>query len=539
MARGSTLLRLIGLAACLQAPAAAAPAHRKHMLPPGLVIGSVIVETHNVFDTEDPAEDKLLYRAANRLHRRTRDAVIWRELLFAAGDRYDPALVEETERNLRALPFIRHAAATATVNKEGTVDVVMRTYDSWTLEVVTSFKRAGGSTNIRAGLAENNILGSGKAGSAIYSRNGRAGSQSFGLKDPQFLNHKRLQVSLAALTAPGAQNFALEVDRPFTSIAPSAYGGKLGYEKSDVATSPNPAAPGPASRTVSQAGMSYSIALATSTERARRVKVGLLSQRADHSPIPGLTGGPLPAREQRTFLQLGADWEELDFITVRRIRKFTHDEDYNLGLAVIPEVAWAPPSSLLGTTESQVLPKVVARKGFVWSNQLLLLSSGYSSKYMNGGNGHRLASLEASYFVRGLKYQTLAFHAALDLGWRLDFANPLTLGEVNGLRGYGLSQFTGDRRLLFNIEDRIFVYDELWRLVDVGAVAFFDSGTAWPSSNPVSPADLKNSVGLGLRIAPSRSAGNEPVRIDLAYALNENKSRSRWSLSILAGQAFQ
>jgi hypothetical protein len=28
------------------------------------------------------------------------------------------------------------------------------------------------------------------------------------------------------------------------------------------------------------------------------------------------------------------------------------------------------------------------------------------------------------------------------------------------------------------------------------------------------------------------------VRIDLAYALNDNQTRSHWSLSILAGQAF-
>jgi hypothetical protein len=51
-------------------------------------------------------------------------------------------------------------------------------------------------------------------------------------------------------------------------------------------------------------------------------------------------------------------------------------------------------------------------------------------------------------------------------------------------------------------------------------------------------ADLRSSVGLGLRVAPSRSASNNPVRIDMAYALSDNQTRSRWSLSILAGQAF-
>jgi len=74
--------------------------------------------------------------------------------------------------------------------------------------------------------------------------------------------------------------------------------------------------------------------------------------------------------------------------------------------------------------------------------------------------------------------------------------------------------------------------------LDIGAVVFFDSGYVWPASSRVQPNDMKSSVGLGLRVAPSRSGGNSPVRIDLAYALSDNKSSSRFSLSILAGQAF-
>ncbi|UPT74649.1 MAG: hypothetical protein M0D55_02685 [Elusimicrobiota bacterium] len=51
-------------------------------------------------------------------------------------------------------------------------------------------------------------------------------------------------------------------------------------------------------------------------------------------------------------------------------------------------------------------------------------------------------------------------------------------------------------------------------------------------------ADLKSSVGMGLRVAPSRSGSNSPVRIDVAFPLNRQAGRPAWSLSILAGQAF-
>ena len=517
-------MRYLTLLLCLlAAPLAAAPT-RKPNPAAGLVIASIRIETHNVFNTSAPPENKLLYKAANHVHIKTFDPVIERELLFEVGDKYDPLLVSETERNLRTLGFIRRAEISATINAQGAVDVIVRTYDSWTLEVVASFKRAGGTTNIKAGLAEHNILGQGKSGSAVYSRDGSAESKSFSYKDVQFLHYKRLQYSMVALSAPGNQNFAVSLNRPFyASIARRAAGATIRYAST--------AAGGGVSRRVGEAGANYGIAFATSTERTRRVNFGLLTHRAQ-------SNGQVPDLEQLTFLKLGADWQELDFLTVRRIQNFTHDEDFNLGLGVFPTVAWAPKVRALGTTQAQIIPKIDVTKGFTWSNQLLLLKSGYSSKYVNGGNGNTVASFDAAFFLRALRFQTLAFHTGLDLGWKLDEANQLALGEMNGLRGYGLSDFKGNRRFLFNIEDRIYVWDDLFSLLDIGSVVFYDTGYAWPAQDRIRLGDLKHSVGVGLRVAPSRSGSNSPVRIDMAFPLSRQSGRAAWSLSVLAGQAF-
>lgn len=529
------LALILGLHA---APLAAAP-RAAIRLPPGLTISSIRIETHNVFDTITPPENKPLFRLANRAHRQTRDPVIWRELLFEVGDRYDPALVAETERNLRSLPFIRRAEAEATVNKKGTVDVIVRTYDSWTFEVVANFKRAGGEANWKAGLAEHNLLGWGKTASMVYSRDGSESSKLFAWSDPQFLGKKHLVYSMRAQSAPGTRNYSLSLDSPFyASIARSAFGGTASYSENIISLYSGGFAAGSARQQVAEVGINYGIAIATSTERTRHVKIGLLAHRADFQATYDRPAGIIPGEKQLVFLKIGGDWEELDFITVRRIQTFTRDEDYNLGFGVFPALAWSPYFRPFSTTESQILPSIVMRKGYSWSDNLLLLRSGYNSQYVNGGNGRRIASLQASYFMSRYSDQTLAVHAAFDHGWRLDPSAPLTLGEVNGLRGYGLNQFSGDRRLLFNIEDRLFLWDQLLRLFDIGAVVFYDSGYVWPSSRSVKLADLKNSVGLGLRVAPTRSNNNSPVRIDLAYALSDNQSRSRWSLSILAGQAF-
>ncbi|HBB66542.1 MAG: hypothetical protein A2X28_07985 [Elusimicrobia bacterium GWA2_56_46] len=516
-------MRYLLLLFCVNAAPLAAAPRATLRLPAGLIISSITIESHNVFETELPAENKFLYRTANRVHSVTHDQVIRRELLFEVGDRYDAALAAETERNLRALPFVRRAEIEPKVNGNGTVDVLVRTYDSWTLEVVANYKRAGAATSIKAGLAEGNIMGLGKAGSAVYSNDWGAGSADFSYKDRQFLRFKRLQYSMAARVAPGTRNLSLSFDRPFyASIARSAVGGAISYASTPA---------GAASRRVLEAGVNYGISMAPSTERTRRVKFGILAHRAEST-------GPLPDRERSLTLKLGADWEELDFLTARRIRKFTHDEDYNLGLGVFPALAWAPAIPALGIAQTPLMPSINVRKGYTWGNQLVLLESGYSSNYFKGHNGNIVASSDASYFLRGLRFQTLACHISAALGWRLDPAAPLLLGEFNGLRGYGGSEFSGSRRFLLNIEDRVYVWDELLRLMDVGLVFFYDSGYAWPKSSPVRLADLKNSVGVGLRVAPSRSSGNSPVRIDLARALNGDSNRPSWSLSILGGQAF-
>ena len=66
------------------------------------VIDTIIVDINNVF-TQEEAAGSWLYRSMNSLHIQTRPFTIRRELSFVAGDTYDPALIEESERKLRQL----------------------------------------------------------------------------------------------------------------------------------------------------------------------------------------------------------------------------------------------------------------------------------------------------------------------------------------------------------------------------------------------------------------------------------------------------
>ena len=87
-------MRCLSLLLCLNAAPLFAAAPRKAHPPSGLAIASIKIETHNVFETGAPPENKLVYKAANRIHIQTRDPVIERELLLA-GSCLDPALAFE------------------------------------------------------------------------------------------------------------------------------------------------------------------------------------------------------------------------------------------------------------------------------------------------------------------------------------------------------------------------------------------------------------------------------------------------------------
>ena len=112
--------------------------------------------------------------AIARLHVKTQQGVIHRELLFAPGDTVDTLQIAESLRRLRSLAFLEYAEiqgrkCVAAAGQSLALTVVTR--DSWTTRPVVR-----GSSSSRVGLTERNLLGSGRTASIdVVSRNGSIG----------------------------------------------------------------------------------------------------------------------------------------------------------------------------------------------------------------------------------------------------------------------------------------------------------------------------------------------------------------------------
>lgn len=107
----------------------------------GAVVGDIQVLPQQIFDTTSAQENTALFRAANKLHIRTRVDTIRSQLLFHSGEAYDPRKFAETERLLRQSRYLYDAKIRPIAFHDGKVDVEVVTRDVWTTNPGASFGR--------------------------------------------------------------------------------------------------------------------------------------------------------------------------------------------------------------------------------------------------------------------------------------------------------------------------------------------------------------------------------------------------------------
>jgi hypothetical protein len=133
--------------------------------PEGKMVGFVHVVNLEVFQ---PSDGRLL-EWLNHFHRTSRERHVRLESLLVPGMVYDPALVDETMRNLRNRttygakdPTWSSIVAMVPVQAAapGTVDVLIVTRDVWSLRLNSDYNyQPGYLITLNASLAENNFLG--------------------------------------------------------------------------------------------------------------------------------------------------------------------------------------------------------------------------------------------------------------------------------------------------------------------------------------------------------------------------------------------
>ena len=491
----------------------------------GAIIGRIIVERQNVFDTSKPGENKSLFRLANRWHIITRASVIEQQLLFRTGDAFSQRLLEESERLLRQNNYLFDAKITPISYADGVVDVRVWTRDLWTLMPGFSVSRSGGENRTRIELSEQNLLGLGVKLRVTYTEDVDRDSTSFEYFDKNLGNSWTSAFFKYSDNSDGGTT-QFNLVRPFYALDTRWSAGTSYFDDEREESFYDLGQEAAEYRSQTDAHTAFWGWSAGLKEGwARRWTSGVVYDDRDFSEVPdGQLPSLVPEDRRLVYPFLGFELLEDNFQTASNRDQMERTEDFFLGTRLTARLGLA--TETFGSDRDAFVYSLSASKGYgSIQRKALFLSSWASGRVEHGESANTQVGGTASYYNQ-ISEKRL-FFMTLDGSWGndLDLDNFVDLGGDTGLRGYPLRYQTGDSRILLTVEERYFTDWYPFRLFRVGGAVFADIGRTW-GDNPLGgpPLGWLKNVGVGLRLGATRSSGRDIVHIDIAFPLDGDPS---------------
>lgn len=538
-------------------------------------ISYIFVDNHSVFDPDDLEEESPFlwaYQMANALHFRTREYFLRQEILFQVGDCYDPLLLEESARVLRAYPFIAWADIYALTQPDGSRHVVVDTRDEWTLKIGLGFNFDERLNVGEIGIVEENLLGLGIRLGFSYEEKDERQDIGVELETPRLMATRTDGRLAFGRTRTGvffeervAYPFVGEIGRfagfqgysrretlfPYTTGQDAPYTHitmPLSQEEATFAVGARIGHPG--NLTLFGLGLSWRDLdvddFPTSLEGVRDHDF------TDTGPVDALTVEAItPQAEDRTATRLAFIFGQRNLRYVQRtgLDALRGIQDVQLGTEVTLTLG-----RTIGATighqealEDDLHTGVSLFGGIAPGNWIVSSSLRFDGRQVfaggKGDGGWRDVFAEGDLYAfwqpTRWDRHTLFFRVSGAGGWSVDEPFQLSLGGAYGVRGYRDEDFPGGGRLVLSAEDRIHIPGLLPELVDFGVSFFVDAGKMWASEAPFGEdTDWHGAVGTGLRFGfPPGS--QSVIRVDVAYPIQRGLGFKdivfRFSLAELVG----
>ncbi|HVW28304.1 MAG TPA: hypothetical protein VHC69_23235 [Polyangiaceae bacterium] len=531
--------------------------------PQGKVVEGIDVVTLDVIERRDPAP-----RFLNWFHATSRPRIIEQDVLLHVGDRYDKALVEETERNLRQL---RQLSVVLIVPTKGSapdrVRLLVVTKDVWSLRLNWDPVFVNGALqSLYLQPSEENLLGLHKTLNVNILLARATYTLGVGFIDPRIAG-TRLQAAATANVIVNCRTGEAEgstgsfqygkplystrtkwawvtaaeweegVVRPAGTLGRSICSGDQAVPLDFAATRERDGVPyqyredvidGEAA-VVRSFGSVFKHDVTFGVETDRRVY-----EPPDLSKHPQIVrdefGALLPVSDTRIspFAQLHE--YENRFFRVLDVETMGLQEDYQLGYDV-----WArayPALRALGSTRN--LMGLYGGAAYT-----LPVLDGFVRPYVTTSVQVSKPSQTDGELQSGARIVSpkLPFGRVVLDGFLLDrfdnYLNPIqSLGGTTRLRGYRTQAFVGPNVLVANAEVRSRSVEILH--VYVGAVAFYDVGDAFHSFDTMK---LRQGAGAGLRLAFPQIQ-RSVFRVDLGFPLTPRDPDAETTVVAQFEQAF-
>jgi outer membrane protein assembly factor BamA len=553
LSRPRTRALLCALFVCLAAPAQAQSEPGADALPSlaaleaaGAVIGEIRIKPLDIFDLDDPAENNALFRAANWLHIQTRPGTLQRQLLFASGERLSARVIEETERLLRASPYLYDVDIRAVAWRDGIVDLEVRTRDTWSLQPGASVKYAGGTTSGGVSLRDDNLFGTGMSfsiardsSSEVSTASGTRNNLEVNFSYPYaFDGHTTVAYGQSSSDEGSARSFRL--DRPFYALDSRWAAGASAARDDRVVSS---YAGGVVAAQYQRRHKSAHALLGRSRGLvggwAHRVSSGLRYTDEMYATEPGLTGpAQLPAERTLVVPFLRYEAVQDEFREFKNLDQIGRPEYRLLGWYASLEFGRAVRG--LGSTQAVSQYAGSVSKGTrVAADGTLLAAASFSGEYVGGRIDRGQFSASARYYKRREDRTVIYVSLAADATRFSDATQYLSLGGETALRGYPTNYQLGAHRVLFTAERRFYSDWYPFRLFRVGGAVFYDLGRAW--GGPYESASSRHwpsDVGFGLRLLSARSSSGSTLHMDIAFPLKREPGVKTYQFSLQSKTGF-
>ena len=540
-----TLLALLG--------ASSATAIAGQVCPQGEV-SAILVSPHSIFDTDASTDSGALtwfYNIANGIHADTNEDFLRGELLLSVGDCYDPFLVGESERLIRQLNFIDRAEVSGVRQPDESVHVIVETWDRWTLQLSVHIRLEEGFEFNGVDITERNLLGRGMTVGAFYRQNRERLAIGGNFATTRLLG-TRWDARLEAARTRAGNSFQQGFFYPFVGEIGRIAAVQSFVQREDLFSYSLPAG-GTYTHVVQPYGqLSSEITVAGRVGRPGRLTIlggGFSREEWEYTTFPEGAevvtnrdfGNAEPAPPvisdilapqlrdySTTRVNLLLAQRNLSFQQRDRLDALTGVQDVPVGGEVALVLGRSIPALRSSTPpdDSDFFGRIRVFGGLAPGRWVLASALSIEGRQIlsdtEDGWKDVLGEFDLYSYWRPTETSrhTLFARVSGAGGWSMTGPFQLTLGGTSGLRGHGLDDLPGGRRLIASLEDRVYFGSLGGDFMDLGMTAFIDVGSIWAGGVPFgADSGFLATAGAGLRLGmPSGTRG--VTRIDIALPLN-------------------
>ena len=475
---------------------------------------------------------------------RTRDSVIIRELLFEVGDIYTVEDELESERILRRKAYLGTAEVEAAWDEEMLgVWITVIVTDLWTLIPALDVPAfSNDSSNFFVQLADSNVFGSGNFARFRYQRVDEEGEKPRSLILSRYMiprlfeshwvfdgEYTQKQKGDSWEVRLGRPQYSLKTHWSADFRMAASFNDENWYNDGKLTATAERRSQfyfGNVSRIFGDRHRQIELSLWTSSLQKRYTEIQKL--------------GPSNAEfRDRDINMIGVSLgrREVDFIRTRFLNRMGRVEDIGVGHVYSASIGYASP--LYGADRSDVSLNLLF--GLSQARRDRLFLQGQTDLRLWESFSDLIWNATLKLVRKDLFYQTFAAQISTIMEFGLSGESQVSLGGLNGLRGYGPRRFDGEKAVLLNLESRTIFRGGIFRTISpwivFGSALFVDVGYVWRGEQ-LDLREPRRSVGFGIRASIPKLSGSRVYRLDLAYPLDDPEKSSKPVLTYGIGHLF-